>query len=363
MAERLRALWLSFRLCRVPEGRGGGLATLIAAGRLCVVPMTVYAVSMGGLLAALEGSFSWPIFTAILVGFVLAHVADNLLNDLSDYRRGVDAPGYFRALYGPHPFIDGIVSPRAALAFTALVIAYGVALALYLAVTVHPGVVLLALLGVAAMLLYSGWPVDAKSLGLGELLVAIVWGPVMAGGTLLALAGSHPATAALVYTPFAATVSLVLIGKHMDKIEDDARAGVATLPVRLGPRASRRLASLVAAAATPLAALGLYAHTGNLLAALAALAALPPSLAAAAALSREKPRGPPRGWKVWPLWYAAWGFVAMDSLGRATIAGLAVALAWAGGDHAMITVALALALANAALEVKRGLGLLRLARG
>jgi len=355
----LRLLWESFRLCRVPRGSsGGGLAVLIAASRLCVAPMTLYAVSIGGLLAALEGGFSWPLFLAILLGFTLAHLADNLVNDLSDYRKGIDAPSYFRALYGPHPFIDGIVSPRAALAFAAAAVAYGLALAAYLSLTVHPAILPLALLGAAAIALYAGWPVDAKRLGLGELLVAIVWGPVMAGGTLLALAGTHPATAALTYLPFAATVSLVLIGKHMDKLESDAGKGVATLPVRLGEERSRRLAAAIALAAPPAAALGVYLHTGNPVAALAALAALPPALAAAKALSARKPGKPPKGWRVWPLWYAAWGFIAMDAVGRATIAALLVALAWKTGDPHLGLAAHALAAANAILEARRGLRLL-----
>ncbi len=108
--------------------------------------------------------------------------------------------------------LDGIVPPRAALAFAAAVAA-DAALAAWLSLTVTPWIGVLAAVALA-MAAYAGFPVDAKRLGLGELAVAVVWGPVMAGGTLLAMGARHTPEAALVYAPYAATVSLVLIGKH-----------------------------------------------------------------------------------------------------------------------------------------------------
>ena len=299
---------------------------LLAAGRLCVVFMAIYAVTIGGLLAAIEGGFNPILFLAILIGFVLAHVADNLLNDLTDYIKGIDVPGYFRTLYGPHPVIDGIVPPRSVAIFISAVVAYGIALALYLGFTVHPAIPLLAFTGVASMALYAGYPLDATKLGLGEPIVAIVWGPVMAGGTLLALSGSHPVTAVLVYLPFAVTVSLVLIGKHLDKYDDEYRKGVGTLPVRLGKERTRRIAAAIALIAPLAAALGLLVHTGSYLAAALTLTAIPSSILSASLLSKPRPGEPPRNWRAWPLWYAAWGFRTMEATGRATILGLLAAL-------------------------------------
>ncbi len=341
----------SIRLCRVPEEAGGAprIAVVLAASRLCVVFMTVYSVVIGGLLAALQGSFDPLVFVALLVAFSLSHVADNLLNDYSDYRKGIDTPGYFRALYGPHPLIDGIVTPRQALGFVATVLALDAVLAVYL--TLKAGIVIaaLALLGALAMTSYAGVPFDAKRLGLGEAIVALVWGPVMAGGTLIAMGGRHSVEALLVYMPYAVTVSLVLVGKHLDKLPMDSAKMVGTLPVRLGEHASRRLAALIATLAPIAAAVGVYLYTGSLLALATAAAGVIVSTLAARVLLAGRPATPPSGWRVWPLWYAAWGYIAMDATARTTIAALIVALLEAKG---YTLPAILLAIATLAFEIR-----------
>lgn len=315
-----RGLGEALRLCRAREGSGRA-ALVAAATRLCVLPMTAYSVGIGGAMAAVEGEFSPPLFLAIMAGFLAAHALDNLLNDLTDYLRGWDRPGYLRVAYGPHPILSGVISVRGVKLFAVAVLGYNALLAAYLGVVVSPLIPLLALAGVAIMLGYSGYGVDLKRLGLGELGVVLVWGPVMAGGTYLALTGGHRPEALLAYTPYALTVGLVLLGKHLDKMGADSRLGVATLPVRLGERRARVLGAVVAVAAPIAAAFGVWAFTDSPAAAVALLA-LPASLLTAKALLRPKPESPPEGWRVWPLWHAAWTFFSVDSTGRYTLLAL-----------------------------------------
>src|SRR6476646_10498970 len=45
-----------------------------------------------------------------VVGLVLAHAANNLINDYFDMTQGVDTEGYVRALYAPHPVLSGWIS-------------------------------------------------------------------------------------------------------------------------------------------------------------------------------------------------------------------------------------------------------------
>ena len=357
--KALRALWYSLRHCRVPEELGelGALTRLVAASRLCVVFMTVYAVIMGGLLAWLRGPVDPLLLLAILAGFTAAHIADNLLNDLSDYTRSVDVPGYFRTLYGPHPVIDGLVAPGTIKAFVLTIIALNMVLALYLAIHVTPIILVLAVVGAVSMALYSGYPVDAKALGLGELLVVIVWGPVMVGGTMAALTGYYDLHALIAYTPFAAAVELVLIGKHMDKYEDDLAKGIRTLPIRLGLHNAMKLGALIAILAPITASLGLYAYTGSPYSFLV-MASIATALTVARAFSEPKPGEPPRDWRVWPLWYAPWGYILMESIGRSTILSLVVIGAVSRGllTGTLATVILALL---GFMELRNGMRLLR----
>ncbi len=320
-----KALAESFMYCRVSEDlrKLPSPIRVLAASRLCVLPMTAYAVALGGIMAWIDGSFSWPLFIAILIGFLLAHLADNLLNDMTDVKKGIDEPGYFRSLYGPHPIIDGIVSVNEVKFLVGAILIADLFLALYLGFSIGWLIPLLAFLGALVMSLYGGFPIDAKKLGLGELLVAIVWGPVIVGGTYLAIAGSYGLRQAYVYLPYAAAVSLVLIGKHLDKFDHDLNKGLKTLPIRLGKRRSRFLASSLAILSLVTMTIGIYFYTGSFWSLLLILA-LPYIFFISKILVKEKPKDPPKDWPVWPLWYAAWGFAVLDLVGRYAVLSLII---------------------------------------
>ena len=50
--------------------------------------------------------------TLAVVGIVIAHLANNLMNDLADTEVGNDTEDYPRALYAPHPILSGLVTKR-----------------------------------------------------------------------------------------------------------------------------------------------------------------------------------------------------------------------------------------------------------
>jgi 1,4-dihydroxy-2-naphthoate octaprenyltransferase len=102
-------------------------------------------------------------------------------------------------------------------------------------------------------------------------------------------------------------VTTVLIGKHIDKYEQDRARGIHTLPVLLGTQASLRL-NQAAMIAFYVIVLGLvlsgYLGFGVLLVA----AAIPRLVQVLKAYSRPKPAAPPPGYRVWPLWYVSLAF-------------------------------------------------------
>ncbi len=319
----LKALGEALKFCNtsVDLGRVNPVVRFLVSARICVVFMTIYAVSIGGLLAYLAGSFDPLLFTVILILFVLLHLADNLLNDLSDYGKGIDTAGYVRVSYAPHPVMQGLLSTGVIKGYVAASLLASALLALYLGLTRSPLVPILAGIGGFIMLGYSGIPIDLKRLGLGEVGVFIVWGVVMAGGTYTALTGMPPIIEALVYTPYGIVVSLVLIGKHLDKYEMDREKGVKTLPVRLGMDRTLFMARVMSISAPLLAAAGIYLYTGNPLA-LLSLLAYPASYTAYRAFTLGRPRERLAEWRIWPLWFAAWSYLALDALGRYIVASL-----------------------------------------
>ena len=69
--------------------------------------------------------------------------------------------------------------------------------------------------------------------------------------------------------------------------------------------------------------------------ALAAFGAVPLLLRARTALHRPRPERPPRGFPVWPLWFAAFAFTHTRRAGALLVAGLAVAAVFAIGPSWM----------------------------
>ena len=86
--------------------------------RAAVFPMTIWSGLIGGLLAVeaarTKGGapVDWGLFLLAVVGLVLAHAANNMINDYFDTSNGVDTEGYVRALYAPHPILSGWVTKR-----------------------------------------------------------------------------------------------------------------------------------------------------------------------------------------------------------------------------------------------------------
>jgi len=85
----------------------------LVASRAAVFIMTATAGVIGGLLAYRMGTFNGIVFAAAILGIVFAHATNNLLNDLIDYRKGIDHNNYYRSLYGPHPLEHGFLSKKA----------------------------------------------------------------------------------------------------------------------------------------------------------------------------------------------------------------------------------------------------------
>ena len=207
--------------------------------------MTIWSGLIGGLLAVEANRVSggapvdWGLFLLAVVGLVLAHAANNMINDYFDTTGGVDTEDYVRALYAPHPILSGWVTKRQLEVAILIVNAIGAAIMLGLAAVRGPLIIVFALAGLFVSVFYVAPPIRLKHHGLGEPGVFLVWGPLMVGGTFLAATGTIAPWVLLVSVPYALLVTSVLFGKHIDKIEADTKLGVRTLPVILGEARAR----------------------------------------------------------------------------------------------------------------------------
>ena len=104
----------------------------LIATRSAVTIMTFTSAAFAGLLAAKAGEFSWLLWGLVTVGLIFAHATNNLINDLTDYWKGVDEDNYFRTQYGPQTVQDGLLSVRQMFVYTAVTGAIALAAGGYL---------------------------------------------------------------------------------------------------------------------------------------------------------------------------------------------------------------------------------------
>ena len=208
----------------------------LIATRAAVLVMTFLSAALAGIFAYRADQFDWALWLLIAFGLVMAHATNNLLNDYTDFVKGVDQDNYYRAQYGPQPLVHGLLTKKQLLTYAAVtgLIALSAGIAL---IAMRGGLTWIFLvLGVFFVLFYT-WPL--KYIALGEIAVLIVWGPLMIGGGYYVITGDWNWYVVLASLPYALGVTGVIFGKHIDKFEVDKAKKIHTLPVLLGERNSR----------------------------------------------------------------------------------------------------------------------------
>lgn len=318
-----------FNTANLPEGmtRPDAISKWLVITRAAVFSMTATSGLIGGLLAVgaarLTGEVSvdWGLLVLAVVGLVVAHAANNMINDFFDLEGGVDTDDYVRALYAPHPILSGWVTKRQLGAAILIANAIDLAIMLVLFVARGPLVIAFALAGLFISVFYVAPPIRLKHIGLGEPGVFVVWGPLMVVGTFFVATGAIPGWVWIASLPYAILVTTVLFGKHIDKIEADRKKGVRTLPVILGERRARNVAQVLMAAFYPIVvAAAVVGWIGPWVALV--LLGLPRLISSLRTFSAPRPETPPHSYVGWPLWFVGAAFVHTRRAGGLLVLGL-----------------------------------------
>jgi 1,4-dihydroxy-2-naphthoate octaprenyltransferase len=217
---RLSRGWLALRTTRLP-----------------VLSATIVPVVLGITIAARQGSFD--LFTALLtvVGAAFVQLGLNVANDVFDSVQGADdanvTPTQFSG--GSRVIQYGLVSFRqmASLATIFYVAAGAIGLVL-LAIRGSTELLVIGVAGFIVSIGYTAPPLKFVYRGLGEIAVAVGFGPLMLLGAYVV-----QTRGALSWEPFVASLPialLVMLILYVNEIPDrrgDARVGKRTLPVRL----------------------------------------------------------------------------------------------------------------------------------
>lgn len=298
----------------------------LIATRSAVLVMTFTSAAIAGLLALRADRFALLPWGLMTLGLMLAHATNNLLNDATDYVKGVDRDNYFRAQYGPQPLEHGLMTMRELLRYAAVTGAAALAAGAYLVALRGALAFGLLLLGAFFVLFYT-WPL--KYIGLGEIAVIIVWGPLMIGGGYFVVTGAWDWHVVIAGLPHALGATAVIFGKHIDKLAADRAKGIRTLPVLLGDRAARLTALAIVLLQYGIV-LYLIVVSFFTPALLVVLGAIPALLLVIGVLRRPKPTIMPAEYRadVWPLWFSAFAFVHTRRFGLLFLLGLILDIVW-----------------------------------
>jgi 1,4-dihydroxy-2-naphthoate octaprenyltransferase len=236
-----------------PESR---IAVWIQAARPRTLPASVVPVAVGTALAAHidAGSArhpSWLPFLGCLVGALLIQIGTNFANDAFDHLKGADTA----ARVGPRRAVAaGLITPRAMLLATLLVLGLALAVGLYLTTIAGWPILVLGLISILCAVAYTGGPFPLAYHGLGDLFVYLFFGLVAVIGTVdvqtmainpsltpwphfVQLAGQGWLLALASGVGLQCT-AIIAVNNLRDR-DTDRLAGKRTLAVRLGGRLAR----------------------------------------------------------------------------------------------------------------------------
>lgn len=323
MAMWGRALRIIPRISREEWNDLDLVSRWLIATRAAVFIMTAVSAVIGGLLAYRDGAFSPSLFFPCILGLVFAHATNNLINDLTDHKRGIDKDNYYRSQYGPQPLEHGLLTPRQLWVYIAVSGLIALLAGIFL-VYATGWVTLSLLLAGSFFVLFYTWPL--KYIGLGEPAVFLVWGPLMVGGTYYVVTqGRWDWSIIFISLAYAAGPTTVLFGKHTDKLPEDKRKKVRTLPVIIGERAARYTTIFLWLAQYTL--IGGLILTGALGPAMGVvIIAIPKLVWAIKVFAKPRPAEEPANLppNVWPLYLAAHAFVYNRHFGVVFLLGLVV---------------------------------------
>jgi 1,4-dihydroxy-2-naphthoate octaprenyltransferase len=134
----------------------------------------------------------------------------------------------------------------------------GAGIGLLVVTRCEPRVLLVGIAGMALAFFYHAPPLRLSYRGLGEVAVAIAYGPLICAGTYLVQRHALPARVILAALPLGMAIAAFLWINEFPDRRGDEKAGKRTLVVRLGAaRASVGFTALVAATWTGIALLPL----------------------------------------------------------------------------------------------------------
>lgn len=198
------------------------------ASAMPVIFGTVMAVAVG------NADFNLGLFLLSIAALVVIHSGSNLLNDVVDFKKGVDRT--------PSPAAGAVVrrwlSPRQAMAGALLFFGAGIIMGLVIACIAGWPILLLGVIGVGVGVIYTAGPWPLKHLALGDLAVFLNFGVLCTLGGWMVQTRTFSWTPLVWSVPLSTLVSAILHANNWRDRKSDMPHGIRTMAILLGDRGS-----------------------------------------------------------------------------------------------------------------------------
>jgi 1,4-dihydroxy-2-naphthoate polyprenyltransferase len=200
-----------------------------------VTPMLLGAV-LAWHMPSTDSQTLWPLLPAILLAGVLFHTGANLISDYYDFVGGIDRED---TMGGSGVLVSGLLEPRQI--FRGGLVAFALGTVLGLGMLAFRGWPLLALgvIGFAGGYFYCGRPVGLKYRGFGELVIFLLFGPLMVIGSYYVLVGTFHWDIVLISLPVGFLVAAIVQANNLRDMADDEASGIKNAYIAFGPTFAR----------------------------------------------------------------------------------------------------------------------------
>ena len=207
----------------------------IKNARDIALPQSILPALLAVSMAAVHPDFSWWPALVALFGVVCAHLGFNLADDYFDYRHNdvearkkVTAEGFRTHMEKCHYIESGEATPKELLmAMCAFLAVAGVAGGVVWWLRGWP-VAVLTLAGLLLGISYSGKPLELGYHGLGELVIGVMFGPLLMIGMQFAACGVFDSKIVWVSAAVGLLVTNIVYSHAVLDLKADAQAGKMT---------------------------------------------------------------------------------------------------------------------------------------
>ena len=206
------------------------------ATRPFALPASTMSVIFGTVLAATIGNarFNVTYFLAAFFGMACLHTGSNLLNDVFDFKKGIDTQ--VNPVSGA--VVRGWITPRQALKGGLIFLGIGILMGLYLVSQVGLAIFWIGFIGVFIGVCYTWGPLPLKFNALGDLAVFFNFGILGSLGAWTVQTGSLSWTPVIWAVPMSLLVVGILHANNWRDIAPDTGGGIQTVASALGDRRS-----------------------------------------------------------------------------------------------------------------------------